>query len=148
MQSSPRKARHDGGFTLLEALVALVILSVGLLVFYEFLSGSLRAADRVRNASDAYDRDRNALALASTINPMMSPEGVLDLGRYRIRWRSERITAMFRNTNFPAADPGQFTIALYRMVLDFPDDLAFAPVVVTKLGYNRQTSSPTPSREP
>src|ERR1700729_1050732 len=67
---TPRRDSPLGtdGFTLIEVLVALVILSAGLLVFYEFLSGALDAAGRVRHAAEAYDRDQNALALAATLN--------------------------------------------------------------------------------
>lgn len=148
MRPSHRRAWGESGFTLVEALVALVLLSAGLLVFYEFLGSSLHAADRARRAADAYDRDQNALALASTLNPMAVPDGVFDLGSYRIRWRSERITATFDSTGFPLSDRGQFSVALYRVTLDFPDDLAFAPVTVTKLGYHREAASHPPSGEP
>ena len=139
------KAAGAAGFTLIEALVALVILSAGLLVFYEFLATSLRAADRVRHAAAAYDRERNALALASTLNPMAAPDGSFDLGPYRIHWHAERLTSPRRSTSFPLAGQGQFTIALYRVVLDFPDNREFAPVATTKLGYHRETAPATDS---
>src|SRR2546430_5996457 len=61
------------------------------LAFYEFLASSLHAADRVRHAAEAYDRRQNALALATKLNPMATPEGTLDLGSYRLHWRAERI---------------------------------------------------------
>jgi prepilin-type N-terminal cleavage/methylation domain-containing protein len=144
----PDRASVAGGFTLIEALVALVILAAGLLVFYEFLGSSLRAADRARDAAEEYDRDRNALALASTLNPMATPDGTFGLGAYRIRWHAERITAPRRGTGFPFAGEGPFTVALYRIVLDFPDDRQFAPMEVTKLGYHRETASGPPSAEP
>lgn len=147
-RSSPTGALGESGFTLVEALVALVLLSVGLLVFYEFLGSALHAADRARHAADMYDRDQNALALASTLNPMAVPDGIFDLGSYRIRWRSDRITATFDSTGFPLSDRGQFSVALYRVTLDFPDDLAFAPVTVTKLGYHREAASHPLSGEP
>jgi|ERR1700722_165110 prepilin-type N-terminal cleavage/methylation domain-containing protein len=144
---TPRRDSPLGtdGFTLIEVLVALVILSAGLLVFYEFLSGALDAAGRVRHAAEAYDRDQNALALAATLNPMATPEGMLDLGTYRIRWRAERIGTERQSAEFPLGDKGHFTVALYRVVLDFPDDREFAPVQVTKFGYHRETVPGEPS---
>lgn len=134
------RAANAAGFTLIEALVALVILSAGLLVFYEFLATSLRAADRVRHAAAAYDRERNALALASTLNPMATPDGTFNLGPYSIRWHADRLTPPRRSTSFPLGGPGQFSVALYRIVLDFPGDREFAPVATTKLGYHRETA--------
>jgi general secretion pathway protein I len=125
------------GFTLIEVIVALVILAVSLMAFYEFLSSSLYASDRLQHATAAYDRAENALALATALNPMETPDGTLDLGAYRIRWRAERIGAARLSTAYPSGE-GRFTVALYRLVFDFPDDRDFAPVEVTKLGYHRE----------
>jgi general secretion pathway protein I len=125
------------GFTLIEVIVALVILAASLMAFYEFLSSSLHAADRLRHATTAYDRAENALALATTLNPMEAPDGTLDLGAYRIHWRAERIGAERVSTAYPSGK-GRFIVALYRLVFDFPDDRDFAPVEVTKLGYHRE----------
>src|SRR5947209_3531980 len=111
MKRRPDKAQGAAGFTLIEVLVALAILAAGLMAFYEFLASSLHAADRVRTAAEAYDRDQNALALASTLNPMEKPSGVFDLGAYRIRWRAEPLTAAAQG-----ASSGSFAIALYRVV--------------------------------
>jgi len=72
------------GFTLIETLVALVILAASLLAFYEFLAGALNGAAAVERAATAYDRRESALALASILNPMATPEGNFDLGAYRI----------------------------------------------------------------
>jgi prepilin-type N-terminal cleavage/methylation domain-containing protein len=129
----------EAGFTLIEVIVALAILSAGLLAFYEFLGISLHATERVQQAAEAYDRDRNALALAASINPMTTPQGVFDAGTYRIHWTAERITPITLNTASPAGGRGSFSVALYRVVLDFPDDRDFAPVELTKLGYHRNT---------
>jgi general secretion pathway protein I len=136
------------GFTLIEVIVALAILAAGLLAFYEFLASSLRAADRVRAAAEAYDRDQNALALAATLNPMVTPDGDFDIGPYRIRWQATPITPLERNAAPGGSGPGQFTVALYRVVLDFPDDQQFAPIAVTKLGYHSDKAPGPPSREP
>jgi general secretion pathway protein I len=136
------------GFTLIEVIVALAILAAGMIAFYEFLAASLHAADRVRAAASEYDCDRNALALASGLNPMATPDGVLDLGAYRIRWHARPIGAITRNTAGPDGGAGVFSVALYRVVLDFPDDREFAPVEVTKLGYHRETVPGRPSGEP
>jgi len=147
MKAPVAKAAGSQGFTLIEVIVALAILAAGLMGFYEFLASSLHAADRVRAAAEAYDRDRNALALAATLNPMATPDGVFPLGRYSIRWHAERITAPQKSMAASGSGPGPFTVALYRIVLDFPDDREFAPVTVTKLGYDREKTAAQPSGE-
>jgi prepilin-type N-terminal cleavage/methylation domain-containing protein len=147
MKPPQASAPATAGFTLIEVIVALVILSAGLLAFYEFLASSLRAADRVRAAAEAYDRDQNALALASTLNPMATPDGDFDIGPYRIRWHATPITPPERSATL-GAGPGPFAVALYRVVLDFPDDEQFSPVAVTKLGYHSENAPGQPSHEP
>jgi general secretion pathway protein I len=135
----PRQAdpmRGDDGFTLIEAIVALVMLSMALVAFYDFLSTSLQSADRIALASVAYDRHENALALANTINPMAMPKGSFDVGHYHIDWQSQPIDPIRQSSRYPFG-PGLFMIALYRITLNFPDDHDIAPIVVTKLGYHR-----------
>jgi prepilin-type N-terminal cleavage/methylation domain-containing protein len=125
----------SAGFTLVETLVALVILAAALFAFYAFLASALNGAAGAERAGTAYDFRQNALALASVLNPMESPEGSFDLGSYRIRWRAVRIGAELQSSGFPSGK-GRFKIALYRVLIDFPDESEFAGVEITKLGYH------------
>jgi prepilin-type N-terminal cleavage/methylation domain-containing protein len=134
------------GFTLVETLVALVILAASLLVFYEFLAGALNGAAAAERAATAYDRRQSALALASSLNPMETPEGSFDLGPYRIHWRAERIGAVRQSSGFPSGK-GPFSIGLYRVVLDFPGERGLPEVEVTKLGYHREAAPGEPPAE-
>jgi general secretion pathway protein I len=135
------------GFTLIEVLVALTILATVLFAFYAFLSSSLAAAGRIYDAAEVYDLDQNALALATRLNPMEQPEGSFDLGDYRIRWQSFRIGEIRRNTGYPSGS-GRFSVGLYRVVLDFPDDPAVAAVEVKKLGYRLEQPGETAPKAP
>jgi len=129
----------SAGFTLIETLVALVILAAVLLAFYQFLASALNAAAATQRAAAAYDRQQNALALATTLNPMETPEGIFDLGLYRIRWSAEAIGPVRRISGF-SSGKGWFTIGLYRVIFDFPGEPLFPSVAVTKLGYHREAA--------
>ena len=146
MPATAPDAANSAGFTLIETLVALVILAASLLAFYEFLAGALNGAAAAERAATDYDRRQSALALASTLNPMATPEGNFDLGAYRIHWRAERIGAVRQSSGFPSGK-GRFTIALYHLVLDFPGERAVPDVEVTKLGYQREGPPDQPSAE-
>jgi general secretion pathway protein I len=124
------------GFTLIETIVALVILSTAVVVFYNFLSSQLNGAGRVEAAANAYDRRMNALELATAINPMAMPQGTFDLGTYRIAWTSQLLGDVHQSSRYPAGR-GIFNIALYRMTFTFPGDANTAPIGVTRLGYRR-----------
>jgi general secretion pathway protein I len=124
------------GFTLIETIVALVILSTAVVVFYNFLSTTLNSANRVQAASIAYDRHMNALELATSLNPMASPQGVFDLGSYHIEWSAQLLGSVRQSSRYPSGR-GIFKVALYRITLSFPDDGEIAPITVTRLGYHR-----------
>jgi len=129
-------ASGSGGFTLVEALVALVILAACLIGFYQFLATALDGAAAAERAATAYDHRQSALALAAAVNPMETPEGSFDLGAYRIRWRSQRLGTVRQSNAFPVGK-GEFAIALYRIVFDFPGENGLPEIEVTKLGYHR-----------
>jgi len=124
------------GFTLIEAIVALVILSTVIIGFYNFLSTALNGARRMEMASIAYDHRTNALELATAINPMEQPEGTLDLGKYRVQWTSDLLGDIRQSSRYPAGQ-GIFKVALYRMTFTFPDDAEVPAIEVTRLGYHR-----------
>ena len=133
----------ESGFTLIEAIVALVILGVVLTIFFDFLSGTLLGARRIEAASISYDRHTNALELASAINPMELPEGSFQLGPYRIDWSSTPIGEPRQSSGYPAGS-GIFKVALYRLRLTFPDDTGITPIEVTRFGYRRDNVPTTP----
>jgi general secretion pathway protein I len=124
------------GFTLIETIVALVILSAVTIVFYNFLSTSLNGARRVEQTAIAYDHHMNALELATAVNPMAMPAGTMKVGTYRIHWTSRLLGDIRQSSKYPAGR-GVFKIALYRMTFDFPDSVDIAPIEVTRMGYHR-----------
>lgn len=128
--------RRAAGFTLIETIVALVILATAVVVFYNFLSGQLYGAHRVDSAANAYDRRMNALELAAALNPMATPQGTFDLGSYRIEWTAQQLGDVRQSSRYPAGR-GIFKVALYRVMFTFPGDPETAPISVTRLGYRR-----------
>ena len=83
-----RSAKREGGFTLLEVIVALAILGAGLMGLLELLSGSLRLSGTARdtNAASVYASQRMEEALLAP-RPV---EGV-ETGLFgeRFRWTME-----------------------------------------------------------
>jgi prepilin-type N-terminal cleavage/methylation domain-containing protein len=131
--------RHEAGFTLLETVIALVVLAAGLMAFYGFLGTMFHGAERLEAASTAYDRHANALELARFLNPMDVPKGSYNLGSYRILWDSQLIRDVRQGSRYPVGS-GLFKVALYRMTFTFPDDDSIAPVAIDKVGYQRSVT--------
>lgn len=85
--------RHARGFTLLEAIIAMVVMATSLLALYSWLSSSTFAINRVQVQSKALDDARAGLAMIETINPMREPSGERSVPPLTIRWNATPITA-------------------------------------------------------
>ncbi len=80
--------RTTTGFTLLEAIVAMVVMATSLLALYGWLSTSTISLNRAQAQNDAIEDARSALAALEAINPMSEPTGERELAPLRIRWRA------------------------------------------------------------
>ncbi|TWI14273.1 PulJ/GspJ family protein [Aerolutibacter ruishenii] len=80
--------RHAQGFSLLEAIVAMVVMASTLLVLYGWLSSSTLALTRVQAQSRALEDARSALAIMETVNPMLDPRGQRTIGPISVAWQA------------------------------------------------------------
>ena len=101
------------GFTLLEAIVAMVIVSVLSMSLYSWLNVSYVSSNRAIEALDVTDVVVSARAYIEKINPMAQPDGTYQLGEYYIKWSSTPITDIAPAYN--GGSPGLFDIALYQV---------------------------------
>lgn len=84
----PRRAR---GFTLLEAIVAMVVMATSLLALYGWLSSNTIALNRVQAQARSLEDARAAAAMLEGINPVATPEGEREIGPLLVRWSAESI---------------------------------------------------------
>lgn len=82
---SSRKVR---GFTLLEAIVAMVVFSLGAFALYGWLSTNVITLDRIRERQEQEVAYASALDLVRRSNPMQAPAGKRDIGDMTVLWRS------------------------------------------------------------
>lgn len=106
---APANAR---GFTLLEAIVAMVIMASALLALYSWLSASTLSLNRARAQALALDDARSALELMDTINPSREPRGEVRLDALDIRWQT-RSTSDLRPGMSSVGFPTQFDFQLH-----------------------------------
>lgn len=134
MRAERRRAR---GFTLLEAIVALVILAAAGMALFAAMSQSLQMVRRAQHARDVDAALRNALAWSGQINPMLRPRGEQPLGDWELRWTSEPVEPPRDGTTGFLA-PGLYEVGLYRLHMELWRDGALQrDVVLNRAGYRQ-----------
>lgn len=105
------------GFTLLEAIVALAILSAGGMALFASMSQSVQMVNRAEQAREDDTALRNALAWVEQVNPMQAPEGSMPLGEYELRW-SSRLLEPVRPGATGYLQHGLYDVGLYELDLE------------------------------
>lgn len=112
----PRRRDIVGGFSLLEALVALVIFSTALAALYAWIGVTLTGLQRVEASRQADEATAAGLAWVHTINPMTQPSGTTRVGHYRVRWEVERVLAATDGVR-PEGGLSLFEVGLYELAV-------------------------------
>lgn len=131
--------RRRSGFSLIEALVALLIAALVLGAIFELQIQMIRGQQRAVDAMDQVRVQENAIALMRTVNPMTEPEGEIELeGGDVIRWTTAAKTEPRRNTGFPSGD-GQFDVQLFSMTVEVRRSTGRSPrpLVFDRVGWRR-----------
>ena len=126
------------GFTLLEALVAMVLISgIGVSLF-AWINTELESGARLQEANARTDATVNALEFMESVNPMLKPEGRVGLNAFGLSWQAREITEPMDGVSYPQG------ISLYRLAmyetsvtLARPDGSAWFVFPLQQVGYKR-----------
>lgn len=136
-QAGVRRAR--GGFSLIEALVALTIAALVLGAIFELQIQMARGQQRAADAMAQVMAQENALALTRSINPMERPEGITTLpGGDTIRWTSRPLGRPLTNTGVPVGD-GAYEVQRFTLTVEIEraNGRSPAPLVFDRVGWRR-----------
>ena len=81
------------GFSIMETLVAVALLAIAIIPIYAFQQTLANTAARLQTASALLDAQESALAVLESIDPLAEPEGVMDLGDWRLSWQSRELAS-------------------------------------------------------
>lgn len=85
--------RRTRGFTLLEAIVAMVIFTLVASTLYAWQATNMLTIDRVAALTRREQLVRDALGMLHAVNPMRDPRGTRSIGGLSVQWRAQPITA-------------------------------------------------------
>ncbi|MBW3550794.1 MAG: prepilin-type N-terminal cleavage/methylation domain-containing protein [Proteobacteria bacterium] len=108
------RARAADGFTLLEAIVAMVIFSMGAMALYAWLGANLLTLQRVSERRATVTLVSSALDAVRRVNPMETPRGRRDYGDIEVEWESEPVEPP-RDSVTQVGLPNLFSVGLYDM---------------------------------
>ena len=106
--------RAQAGFTLLEAIVALVVFTMGALALYGWLSTNIITLDRIRARQQLELTMHSALDLIRRTNPMDTPVGERQVGNLKVSWVSALLEPAKPNV-VQSGRPGIFVVGLYEV---------------------------------
>lgn len=114
-----RQRQH--GFSLLEAIVALVIFTMGALALYGWLGSNLITLDRVNQRQQANALAASALDVVRRVNPMETPTGRRVFDEVEISWKATPIEPP-RPAVTQVGLPGLFEVGLYTLAVEIRRD--------------------------
>lgn len=115
------RRRRLRGFGLLEAIVALVLLSSTGLALFAWINQNLQAASRTQVIEQEARLRLAAQVLVESVNPMQQATGSIELGGLEVTWTAAPLESPRRNASFSAGAPGEWQIGLYRLEVQARD---------------------------
>jgi general secretion pathway protein I len=109
-----RSAGKQGGFSLLEAIVALVVFASVGSALYAWIAVSLNGVARIEASRERDEAIQAGLAMIEHVNPMLKPQGQVEAGHYRVSWQSEVIEPP-RDGLTPNGGASLYRVGLWRL---------------------------------
>lgn len=110
-----RPVRSERGFTLIEVVVALLILATSGLMLFAWINQNLETASRLRDAQARAQLQIEGVAWLGLVNPMAEPQGERQQGDLNLNWTSTPVEAPRNEFDFGGGLFPRWEIGLYRV---------------------------------
>lgn len=132
------QTRKQLGFTLIEAIVALVLIATTGMALFSWINSNIITLNRVQENNAENAATVNALEYMNNINPMISPEGQASLGSYRLSWKAEATAEPRNGTGYPSGI-GIYRFAMYqtKVTIQKSDGQFWFAFTLQQIGYTK-----------
>lgn len=137
--------KRQRGFTLLEAVVAMVLISSTGVALFGWINSELGALARLQDANARAEAKVNAVEYMHTVNPMLAPEGKVSFAACRLTWKSETVTDVQDGVSYPRGI-GLYQLALYDTAIkvQHADGTPWFDFTLRQVGYKRVRDNKLP----
>ena len=141
MTCSSARLRQQG-FTLIEAIVALVLVASTGMALFGWINTNIITLSRVQEANAQSAATASVLEYMSAVNPMLKPEGETEFGAYRLQWKASPSTEPRDGAGYPYG-LSQFQLALYetRVQIYRENGQPWFDFTLQQVGYKRVRNS-------
>ncbi len=125
------------GFSLLEAIVALVLISMVGMALFGWVNANLQSLQRIQQVQKRHEAARNAMIFMETVNPMQQPTGDSTIGLYRFEWKADSLAEPMDNTS-GLAGSGIYSVGLYETTVNIYVEQEWVTVIkLNQVGYKQ-----------
>jgi general secretion pathway protein I len=130
------------GFTLLEAIVALVLIATIGMSLLNWINTNLITLGRVQQVLQRREATRSALVFMDTVNPLEQPQGGQTVGGYKFNWKAQVVELPKTGVDSMGA-AGFFEIGLYDTVVDVSlENTLIVRFTLRQVGFRQVVTAP------
>ncbi|WP_300246926.1 prepilin-type N-terminal cleavage/methylation domain-containing protein [Methylovulum sp.] len=132
-----KNRQRQNGFTLLEAIVALVLLSTTGMALFGWINNTLSGLNHALDSGQKTQYRQNALALMQQINPALDKTGEFKNPAFTLTWQSTAITPLKQEIDNNGI-PGSYLLGLFdSKVTILQKDNKTDEFILRQIGYQR-----------
>jgi len=127
--------KKQNGFSLIEAIVALTILSIGTVTLYSWFVVAYDGLIRIKDRGDMYEVLKNFEVQLYMMNPQQESEGVYLYNSYEVAWSLWLVETISTGV-YAAGTQSNFDLGLYSVEFEVSrDGRTLGQFMTRKVGY-------------